>query len=294
MTIVNDKVWLITPFLPIGRYELQNFHLWETYLKHQVYALGWEKLGDVSKEEKSLIESKYYSTYGGFVTDSYLPSDSLYNFYNKIKINDILIAIDTNENHKKSKLYGFGFVKSNPYYNEKEGEKIGNDDNLPNIMKVDWHELNLPLNEVIRFRTSNLSLRKLINMPLLPNNKELINIIELYVKKPLTEGRQIEVQNTTYERNQEARTICLDRFGYNCSVCDFSFEQKYGIIGRKFIHVHHINPISEFKHEYIIEPEKDLRPVCPNCHYMLHSVDPPLSIEHLKKIIESQKVKIKI
>ncbi|MGA9069080.1 MAG: hypothetical protein WB424_02425 [Terracidiphilus sp.] len=34
-----------------------------------------------------------------------------------------------------------------------------------------------------------------------------------------------------------------------------------------------------------INPINDLRPVCPNCHEMLHRSDPPYTIDQLKKII---------
>jgi 5-methylcytosine-specific restriction protein A len=39
--------------------------------------------------------------------------------------------------------------------------------------------------------------------------------------------------------------------------------------------------------EYQVDPIADLRPVCPNCHAMLHSRRPtPLSIAELKRIID--------
>ena len=41
-------------------------------------------------------------------------------------------------------------------------------------------------------------------------------------------------------------------------------------IGKKFIHVHHIIPISTIGKEYRIDYENHLVPVCPNCHAMLH------------------------
>ena len=42
---------------------------------------------------------------------------------------------------------------------------------------------------------------------------------------------------------------------------------------------------------YIVDPIKDLFPVCPNCHSMLHKIDPPYSIEELKKIINENDLK---
>lgn len=54
------------------------------------------------------------------------------------------------------------------------------------------------------------------------------------------------------------------------------------IIG--FIHVHHINQISDIGKEYEVDPIKDLIPVCPNCHAMIHSKRPAFTIEEIKEI----------
>lgn len=90
-----------------------------------------------------------------------------------------------------------------------------------------------------------------------------------------------------YERNNRARQRCLEAHGYNCKVCDFNFEDVFGVIGKEFIHVHHVKPISEIKSEYVIDPINDLIPVCPNCHAMLHSKkgDGIFSIEELKFLV---------
>lgn len=74
---------------------------------------------------------------------------------------------------------------------------------------------------------------------------------------------------------------CID----HCSVCNFNFYDKYGEIGKDFIHVHHLVPLHEIKDVYEIDPIRDLRPVCPNCHAMLHKRNPALSIEELKEVI---------
>ncbi|MDB9470225.1 hypothetical protein PN480_18680 [Dolichospermum circinale CS-1225] len=42
--------------------------------------------------------------------------------------------------------------------------------------------------------------------------------------------------------------------------------------------------------EYEVDPIKDLRPVCPNCHAMIHRRLPPLSIDEIKSIISSEKL----
>ena len=101
----------------------------------------------------------------------------------------------------------------------------------------------------------------------------------------LYEGTIMQVCINKYERNHEARERCLAIKGYKCSVCGMNFEKVYGEIGHGFIHVHHIVPLSTIGKNYIIDPIKDLVPVCPNCHSMLHKGcnGVMLSVDELKK-----------
>lgn len=100
-----------------------------------------------------------------------------------------------------------------------------------------------------------------------------------------TEGAKKQVTVNFYERCLKARKACLDKHGYRCKVCNFSFLEIYGEIGKNFIHVHHIKPLAGISEEYKIKPAKDLVPVCPNCHAMLHTKSPPLSVDELKLIL---------
>lgn len=103
-----------------------------------------------------------------------------------------------------------------------------------------------------------------------------------------SEGRVKAVTYKSYDRSPEARQECLKHFGYSCRVCDFKFEDKYGELGRDYIEVHHLKPISEIGKEYEVNPIEDLRPVCANCHRMLHMKKPALSIEELESLIQSE------
>lgn len=104
----------------------------------------------------------------------------------------------------------------------------------------------------------------------------------------LIEGLMKSVTINSYERNPKARQKCIDHWGTVCKVCEFDFQDSYGEIGKGFIQVHHIIPISEIGEEYEIDPIRDLIPVCPNCHSIIHRVNPPLRIEELKKIMEDK------
>ncbi len=106
-------------------------------------------------------------------------------------------------------------------------------------------------------------------------------------KNNLFEGSTRKITVNAYERNQEARQQCLIKYGYICKVCEFDFEKKYGTIGKSFIHVHHLKSLSEIKKEYKIDPIEDLRPVCPNCHAMIHKKNPAYIINELKNMIEA-------
>ncbi|HEY6320259.1 MAG TPA: HNH endonuclease [Thermoanaerobaculia bacterium] len=96
------------------------------------------------------------------------------------------------------------------------------------------------------------------------------------------EGAVQQVLVNAYERNRSARQVCIEHLGLACAVCELRFEDRYGSLGAGFIHVHHIVPISELGPGYMLNPIEDLRPVCPNCHAMLHRQRPPLSIEALR------------
>lgn len=99
------------------------------------------------------------------------------------------------------------------------------------------------------------------------------------------EGECKQVTRNSYERNREARNEALKHYGYTCAVCGFDFEKQYGELGHRFIHVHHLTPVANQGQVYQIDPVRDLRPVCPNCHAILHKRQPPYSIEELRALV---------
>jgi 5-methylcytosine-specific restriction enzyme A len=96
------------------------------------------------------------------------------------------------------------------------------------------------------------------------------------------EGAKQQVTVNRYERSPKARTKCLAHHGHRCKVCDLDFAERYGDIGRGFIHVHHLIPLADIGEKYEIDPLNDLIPVCPNCHAMLHKRIPPVTVEALR------------
>ncbi len=96
------------------------------------------------------------------------------------------------------------------------------------------------------------------------------------------EGALRRITVNAYERDVTARRACLAHFGTACRVCGFDFGVSYGELGSGFIHVHHTIPLSHVRTGYAVDPKRDLIPVCPNCHAMLHQTSPPLTVAELK------------
>lgn len=46
--------------------------------------------------------------------------------------------------------------------------------------------------------------------------------------------------------------------------------------------MHHLTQLSKIGQGYEVDPVNDLRPVCPNCHAMLHKRNPPYAIDKLE------------
>jgi len=103
--------------------------------------------------------------------------------------------------------------------------------------------------------------------------------------RSLREGAVREVKANAYERSSSARRICIEHYGYQCYVCNFDFEERYGGAGQDFIQVHHEEPLAKAGQEKEVDPIEDLKPVCPNCHAIIHRKNPPYTIEEVQAML---------
>ena len=69
-----------------------------------------------------------------------------------------------------------------------------------------------------------------------------------------------------------------------CEVCLFDFEKRYGPRGHGFIEAHHTRALATLMEDSTTKAE-ELALVCANCHRMIHSQKPWLSIEELRAIL---------
>ncbi len=101
----------------------------------------------------------------------------------------------------------------------------------------------------------------------------------------LIEGATRRITVNAYERNPEARRECIRRHGTTCCICGFDFGKTYGKSAEGYIHVHHLRPLSEIGVKYVVDPVQDLRPVCPNCHAVIHLDGECRTIEEVKHLL---------
>lgn len=127
---------------------------------------------------------------------------------------------------------------------------------------------------------------------LLPIPESKINILdavfpdEVDTSTGIIEGASKTVNVNIHERNPFARQKCIEFYGTACAVCGINLADVYGEEFSGKIHVHHLKPINEYAGEHDIDPIQDLRPVCPNCHMIMHCrQDVPYSIEEVKAFI---------
>jgi hypothetical protein len=106
----------------------------------------------------------------------------------------------------------------------------------------------------------------------------------------MQEGARVRVFANQYERDPRARAICIEKYGTDCCICDFSFRKAYGEEADGIVYVHHLRPLAEVGEEHEVDPINDLRPVCPNCHAVLHWRIPAYSIEEVKELLSNAKI----
>lgn len=165
-------------------------------------------------------------------------------------------------------------------YEDENGKTIGEDNGWFNVIsdgystKTGWTllpEVQAALENLNLVDSRNNQIEERLSTETQPFNEELF----------YKEGKVIQVFVNKYERNQRARIACIKAFGNKCYACGFDFEETYGDIAKGYIHIHHIKPLSDIKGEYQVDPLKDLIPLCPNCHSVVHLTKPELTIDDL-------------
>jgi 5-methylcytosine-specific restriction enzyme A len=158
------------------------------------------------------------------------------------------------------------------------------EDNSPGWWKIVAQGAQRP--EGFTWRLRRELIDAMVELGLVSDNERRLYPELAQLTEQLSEGKLRKVVVNSFERNAVARKLCIGHYQAECSVCNLNFQEKYGLIGKGFIHVHHLVELSTIGKEYKVDPVKDLRPVCPNCHAMLHQRSPAFSIEELRIIMK--------
>ena len=101
------------------------------------------------------------------------------------------------------------------------------------------------------------------------------------------EGKKKVVYTTKYERNPQIRRQAILLHGCKCEVCGFDFEKVYGELGKDYIEVHHIKPLSTLGEECEVNPDTDMICLCSNCHRMIHrNKSKVLTPDELRRVLK--------
>jgi predicted HNH restriction endonuclease len=101
------------------------------------------------------------------------------------------------------------------------------------------------------------------------------------------EGARTQGWANRYERSRSNRALAIIAHGTACAVCGFNFATQFGSYGEGYVEIHHLTPVHLMEAERVVNPIEELVPLCANCHRMVHRVDPPISPEALKEIVEA-------
>lgn len=285
----NTKHMASTPILKfVKTTSKENYHIFFEEIKRSSDALELKRV--YSREElkekfnitdatinNGIFKPKEFSSIWLFITEEKTPDRTQYKDYfdgqvlhfegQEKKKTDHLIynhEIDGNEilvfyRKKKNEFsnYGFRYLGQFSYYSHASGES--------------------PL-EPTRFI--------LYPFDISPDDDNVEPIVAESTYLPMVEGKEKTRIQTYYERNPKLRIRAIKIHGTKCVICGFDFGKRYGPFGEGYIEIHHIIPHSSIKGEHEIDPQKDLVPICSNCHRMIHKPrDMWLTIEEMKKII---------
>ena len=107
---------------------------------------------------------------------------------------------------------------------------------------------------------------------------------------PAFEGAERQVTRNIRERDPAARRAAeahwrILRGGLICEGCGIDFGRVYGPRGAGFMHVHHLTPLAAADGPRAVDGARDLVPLCPNCHAMVHRGEDLLTIDALRALL---------
>jgi predicted HNH restriction endonuclease len=165
------------------------------------------------------------------------------------------------KSHDTLTKYGYANYSDGTYTITDKGRKLV-DSNKINIQYIlssgfDYNDVKSSLGKVYNARTSTI----------------------IPYEELIAEGETKTVVTKSYERSRKLRNVAIEHFTKNgiitCDCCGFEFKSFYGeVYGTSCIEIHHLKPIFQYASMSVVqtidEALKNLLPVCPNCHRVIH------------------------
>ncbi|WP_185965098.1 HNH endonuclease [Glacieibacterium frigidum] len=152
-------------------------------------------------------------------------------------------------------------------------------------------DLRLVADELIAWLAKNPEIRNSIDQPssIIESNaiKPLDSHIELQILSADETNRRL-VSHFKIDRDPNIRKAKIAGFVADhgkvfCENCEFDFEKKYGVRGKGYIEVHHLEPLAKILPNTLTYLS-DLMLLCANCHRIVHRTKTPISKTDLQLI----------
>lgn len=186
------------------------------------------------------------------------------------------------KSHDTLMRYGYASYKDGYYYITDIGRKL---------VTNNIHNIHYILNSGFDYKDVRISLGKVYKS----RNSVIIPYEEI-----ISEGSMKIIVSKSYVRSQKLRRVAIEHFTHNgtieCDCCGFEFKSFYGeTFGKSCIEIHHLKPIFQCASMSVVQTIdnalKNLLPVCPNCHRIIHKNNITAEmIPQLKKEISQSKL----
>jgi 5-methylcytosine-specific restriction endonuclease McrA len=105
-------------------------------------------------------------------------------------------------------------------------------------------------------------------------------------RREADEGKVVLTEAAFRSRNAALIAARKANSDYKCEVCGFRFLDRYGKIAHEYIIAHHLVPLASRKGISKTTLD-DIALLCANCHAMVHTTQPPHSLEKLRRSLKN-------
>ena len=118
-------------------------------------------------------------------------------------------------------------------------------------------------------------------------NREISVLDDSIVREGQLMTRSVEYRTRSRELRNTAVEYYSESGRIRCLACYFEFARAYQAIGEGVIQIHHIKPVSFMRGEPLSREDAlaNVRPLCANCHQMVHTKTPPIPICDLRSMV---------